>query len=65
MSEAEPGAGPGPWLTLSGGGGRGGAGGRVRDSCLVDIYWSFCKQFIVLQVVVVLNNFERTFCDFK
>ncbi len=35
VSEAEPGAGPGPWLTLSGGGGRGGAGGRVRDSCLV------------------------------
>lgn len=38
VSEAEPGAGPEPWLTLSGNGGRGGAGGRVRDSCLYDFY---------------------------
>ena len=46
VSEAEPGAGPEPWLILSGNGGRGGAGGRVRDSCLYNFYGRFCVRFL-------------------
>ena len=49
VSEAEPGAGPEPWLTLSGNGGRGGAGGRVRDSCLV----RYLQEFVYVIFVVV------------
>ena len=50
VSEAEPGAGPEPWLTLSGNGGRGGAGGRVRDSCLYDFYGRCVYNFSRISV---------------
>ena len=50
VSEAEPGAGPEPWLTLSGNGGRGGAGGRVRDSCLYDFYGRCVYNFSWISV---------------
>ena len=58
VSEAEPEAGPESWLTLGGSGGRGGAGGRVRDSCLYDFTDVTCINFLGFLFSSVGHTYE-------